>query len=322
MRKFCLFLALIGAAHSAQAETVWIDTDASIGSPFREVDDAYALVLAFHSPELKIAGLSTTWGNASLRHTTRVTLDLVQRFGAAKGARPSRVFAGAASPRDLGRRTSASDALAMISARQKLTYIALGPLTNLATFLRLHPNRADRIERVIFVGGHMREANLALGPNRSFRIHDANVFKDPAAAGVVLLSRIPLVLIPIEAASRLEINAADLRELKSSNLAGAYLERRSRVWLWFWRHIVKTKGGAIFDALAIIPSTSPNLLFIENRSATMDQAGNLIVSARLTNGARRVRYCTGFRPETKRLVLERLRSAPGQGEFPSESSRR
>jgi len=309
MRKFCLCLALIGAAYCAQAETVWIDTDASIGSPFREVDDAYALVLAFHSPELKIAGLSTTYGNASLRNTTRVTLDLVQRFGASRGAQPSRVFAGAASPGDLGRRTSASDALAVISARQKLTYIALGPLTNLATFLRLHPNRADRIERVIFVGGHMRDTDLALGPNRSFRIHDANVFKDPAAAGVVLRSKIPLVLIPIEAAARLEINAADLRELKRSNLAGAYLERRSRIWLWFWTHIVKTKGGAIFDALAIIPPTRPELLFIENRFARMDPAGNLIVAPRLTNGARPVQYCTGFRPGAKRFVLERLQRA-------------
>lgn len=313
MRKFCLSLALLWAAHCAQAATVWIDTDASIGSPFREVDDAYALILAFHSPELRIAGLSTTYGNAPLRHTTRVTLDLVQNFGASRGARPSRVFAGAESPRDLGQRTAASDALAAMAARHKFTYIALGPLTNLATFLRVHPDRADRIERVIFLGGHMHEADLALGPNRSFRIHDANIFKDPAAAGVVLRSKIPLVLIPIEAAARLEIDAADLRELKSSNLAGAYLERRSRIWLWFWTNIVKTKGGAIFDALAIIPSTRPDLLFIENRSARMDQAGNLIVAPRLAKGARPVRYCTGFRPGTKRFVMERLRSGSRKG---------
>ncbi len=72
--------------HDAEAERVWIDTDLSIGSPIREVDDAYALVLALHSPEIQIAGLSTSYGNAPLGQTTRATLDLVQRFGDVGGA--------------------------------------------------------------------------------------------------------------------------------------------------------------------------------------------------------------------------------------------
>src|SRR5947207_9313691 len=112
VRKFCLFLSLICLAHYAQAGTVWIDTDVSIGSPIREVDDAFALVLAFHSPEIRIAGLSTTYGNAPLSQTTRAARDLVERFGQPAGLTVDAVFAGAGSASDLGRRSAASDALA------------------------------------------------------------------------------------------------------------------------------------------------------------------------------------------------------------------
>jgi purine nucleosidase len=306
MRKLCAFLAILCLASSVRAATVWIDTDVSIGSPIREVDDAYALVLAFHSPEIRIAGLSTTYGNAPIGQTTRVARDLVKRFGRPAGLTVDHVHAGAGAASDLGRRSAASDALAATLQKQKITYLALGPLTNLATFLRLHPNAAKRIERVIFVGGQMSGAKLAFGPKQSFHIHDANVFKDPAAAEVVLRSKIPLVLVPIATASRLLIDETDLQDLSTGGSAGVYLASRSKIWLWFWTHIVKTNGGPIFDALAIIPMTRPELLSMRKQYARMDEAGNLVMTSRLTNGARRVRFCAGFASGTKPVVMQRL----------------
>jgi pyrimidine-specific ribonucleoside hydrolase len=196
--------------------------------------------------------------------------------------------------------------LAAILQKQKVTYVALGPLTNLATFLELHPKVADRIERVVLVGGQAPGASLAFGPTGSFHIHDANVFKDSAATGAVLRSNIPLTLVPIATGSHLLVDEADLRQLERSGDAGNYLSRQSKIWLWFWTHFVKTSGGPIFDALAIVPPTKPALLSIRKRYARMDQAGNLVVTPRLTNGARPVRYCTGFAPGLKRFVMQRL----------------
>ena len=231
---------------------------------------------------------------------------MVRRFGHSAALEVGDVFSGAASPSDLGRRTAATDGLATAARQRKLTYIALGPLTNLATFLQLHPRLADRIERVIFVGGHASRDDLTLGPRRSFRIHDANVFKDSKAAGAVLRSKIPLTLLPIATSSQLTIDRADLRALERSGGAGYYLSRRSRIWLWFWTNFVRTNGGPIFDALAIIPAAKPGLLSIEKRYAKMDDTANLIVTSRRTNGARPVGYCTGFSPATKRFVMGRL----------------
>jgi inosine-uridine nucleoside N-ribohydrolase len=308
MRALSLLGAIFGFVRVLSGETVWIDTDVSIGSPIREVDDAYALVLAFHSPEIRIAGVSTTYGNAPLGHTTHAAREIVGLFGNDANLKAEEVFVGARSPAELGRPSESSEALAKVLENNSVTYIALGPLTNLATFLKLHPECARKIRRVIFVGGQAEGATLTLGPGGSFHIHDANVFKDPAAATAVVRSNLPLTLVPIEAASKLLLNKEDLLELERHGGAGSYLSRRSKVWLWFWTQFAKTDGGAIFDAVAIVAATRPELVWREARYAKMDGAGNLRVTRGLTSGSRRVRYCMSLRPKTKSVVLQRLLS--------------
>ncbi|MEP6699372.1 MAG: nucleoside hydrolase [Verrucomicrobiota bacterium] len=305
MQKRFAFAAFIAVGCRVGAATIWIDTDVSIGSPIREVDDAFALVVAFHSPEIHIAGISTTYGNAPLAYTTRKAQFLVQNFGRPAGLTVAQVFPGAESARDLGRGTSASEAFARELRKQNVTYVALGPLTNLATFLQLHPEMTKRIERVIFVGGKERGDNLGLGPNHSFRIHDANVFKDPAAVKVVLRSSIPIFLTPIRTSAGLMIDGEDRRGLRQDGPAATYLSHHSTAWLWFWRHVAGTNGGPIFDALAIISVTRPELISVKRRYAQLDRSGDLVVSSSLTNG-RLVRYYDSFDPKAKAFVLGRL----------------
>jgi inosine-uridine nucleoside N-ribohydrolase len=306
MRGLSLLGAVLGLARVAAAGTVWIDTDVSIGSPIREVDDAYALVLAFHSPEIQIAGISTSYGNAPLGQTTRAAQEMAEQFGAPANVTPAKVFRGAGSPAELGRRTQASDALAAQLRKERVTYIALGPLTNLATFLRLHPRLAHRIDRVIFLGGQAEGTTLAVGPNGTFRVHDANIFKDPAAAEAVIQSKLRLTLIPVSAAKNLMVTRDDLRALDGHGGAGNYLARQSKVWIWFWTNIVRTKGGLIFDALAVAGAARPGLLALEKRYARVNEARDLVVTRRPATGARPVTFCAGFSAETKPFVMERL----------------
>jgi inosine-uridine nucleoside N-ribohydrolase len=305
VRKALLFAAVFALARAALAESVWIDTDVSIGSPFREVDDAYALVLAFHSPELRIAGISASYGNADLGRATRVAREMTERFG------PSglRVFAGAQSPEDRGARTEASEALANALTKGPLTYLALGPLTNLAAFAERHPDLARRIRRVIIVGGQPEGTSLRFGPSKTFSIHDANIFKDPRAAAVVLASPMPITLAPAATAAELLITEKELRDIEGRAGAANYLARRSKVWLWFWTHIVRTNGGPIFDALAVAAAAKPALISTDRGYAQLDQAENLVVSSQPMTGSRPVRFCRSFAPELKSVVLERLRNS-------------
>lgn len=298
--------AFAWALQSASAATVWIDTDPSIGSPFREVDDAFALILAFHSPELEIAGISTTYGNTSLKAATRITQDLTVRFGRrSRGAKNIAIHSGAHSPRDLGRATPATEGLRHALQKEELTYLALGPLTNLATFQTLHPALARRIKQVLVVGGQSPNEPLAFGPNGFLRVHDANVFKDPAAMAALLRSDLPLTLTPVATSSRLLLNAADLKSLRRSE-AGIFLHRHTRVWIWFWRNIVRMSGGPLFDALAVLAVARPELVRTERRYATMNEARDLIVREERTRGARAVRYCAGLDPAARAFVRERL----------------
>ena len=313
MRKAALFLCLaLNCVYEATARTsVWIDTDPAIGPPWREVDDAFALLLAFHSPEVRIAGISSTYGNVGLTRTTTVARDLARRFGRPARLTASNVYAGASSPSDTTKRTAATDALAAALRRTRLTYVALGPLTNLAAFLNLYPELSGRIERVIFVGGRSPGQQLTFGPTGSLRVHDANVFKHPAAAAAVLRSSIPIVLAPVEISSQLALTREDLRRLRASGPAGDYLFRRTRIWLWFWTSFVREKGAPVFDVLAILPAIQEGLLVTEERFAKLDARSDLVAHRKREHGSKPVRFGGAVRPNTKALVVRRLqRRAP------------
>lgn len=185
-------------ARAGETRRVWIDSDLAVGSPWREVDDGYALLLAARSPGLRIAGISSSYGNASLPITTARTRE---SLGLALAVSP-----GARSAADLGLATEATRGLKAALRQIKLTYIALGPLTNLATFIQLHPGLATRIDQIIMVAGESASANLAFGPAKIFRVHDANVRKDPDAARTILRTRIPILLAPIETSTRLLVD--------------------------------------------------------------------------------------------------------------------
>jgi len=122
----------------------------------------------------------------------------------------------------------------------------------------------------------------------------------------VLATKIPLTLMPIATGSQLALNEDDLRELDREGDAGRYLSRRSKVWLWFWKQFVKTDGGPIFDAGAVVAQPGRNWSSAKRGMQRMDGARNLLVTRRLTSGARRARYCTSFAPATKQAVMQRL----------------
>lgn len=313
MTRLAVFLGALFFAVTAVGRTaVWIDTDPAIGAPWREVDDAFALILAFHSPELRIAGISTTYGNAPLPRTTAVARNLVRRFGKSAGLTTVDVHPGASSSSDGALNSAATEALARAVRRERLTYIALGPLTNLAAFLHQHPALASRIERVILIGGRSPEMSFTFGPNKSFSVHDANLFKDPAAAAAVVRSSRPLLLTPVEIAPQLALTPEDLRALKRGGPAGRYLYQRTHVWSWFWRTIMREKGGLVFDVFAILPPVRPSLLQTETRFVAFDEEGDLVAYREDQAGRRRVQFAVRTKPQARTLLLKRLSAKPAQ----------
>lgn len=274
----CAGALVLTLAHSCPALTpVWIDTDVSIGSAVREVDDAYALILALHSPELRIAGLSTTYGNSSEDNVHRVATGLVTRFGDPLHLSGREIYSGASSKRSLGQPSAASENLAKALREESLTYIAR------------------------FLGGGPNPRPLKIG---WFKAHDANVLKDPEAVRIVLASGVKIRLVPIAVAVDLTITRADLNDMARKSAAGRYLKHNSRTWIWFWTEVAKRPGGALFDALVIIAAAQPRLVDFEPATAQTNGKGNLVTVDGRKAGT--VRVARGFRPIAKSFLLRRL----------------
>ena len=233
--------------------------------------------------------------------------ELVAQFGGVAGLSQADVHRGAQSRRDAAK-TAAADALAAALRQRRLTYIALGPLTNLATFLSQYPELAGRIERVIFVGGRSPGTVFAFGPTGGLQIHDANVVKDPEAVRAVLASKVPIALAPVEASSRLVLTKASRLELREASPAAQFLYGKSRLWLWFWTAVVQHGGGPLFDGLAVLAAARPDVASSERRQAWVRPTGELVAQKQSTPGARPVEFYTRLRPGWDQVVVERLKS--------------
>lgn len=294
---------------------VWIDTDPSIGVPFHEADDGFALIQAFHSPELRIRGISSTYGNAGLATTTRIAREMARRFGGSAGITDAQVFAGAASARDLGKPTAATEALRAALAERPLTYLALAPLTNLATFLTLYPEAARRIEHVIFVGGRSPGERFRAGRWNPYEFTDGNFHKDNAAAAILLAVGPPLTLIPVELALRWPLLPEELARIgREGGPAGRYLADKARLWMRLWRLCFGTEGGIVFDCLAVLAASHPQLLVHERRYAAImhadffDHPRNVHLVASPEPGgisAREVIFCRRAATDLRAVLISR-----------------
>ena len=85
-------------------------------------------------------------------------------------------------------------------AERPVTFVAIGPLTNLGLLLRERPDLANAIERIFIMGGavgvpgNVHDADAAY-PNY---VAEWNVFIDPVAASIVLESGVPVTLAPLD----------------------------------------------------------------------------------------------------------------------------
>jgi len=198
------------------------------------VDDALALILAFHSPELEVKAVTGVNGNVPLEQVfenIQKVLSLIQpqpkpiiAKGAGQPLKGRTIYAHSVHGKDgLGGATidrkrgeewwqfsqDRADALITKMAHQypdEMTLIAIGPLTNLALAIQRDREGMEHLEEIIIMGGAVRtRGNVA--PHAEF-----NIFSDPLAAKIVLESELPITLVPLDVTHQVSLTPQWMEE--------------------------------------------------------------------------------------------------------------
>jgi pyrimidine-specific ribonucleoside hydrolase len=294
---------------------VWIDTDPSVARGGHEVDDGFALIQAFHSPELVVRGVSVVFGNAPLPTAWPIGKEIVEKFGP-KGVE---AYKGAGGAEDLGRETEASEAIECALRNERLTILAIGPVTNVATVLKLHPELTKNVVRIVAVAGRRPGQRFVARPDQPQAFRDFNFELDPAGFQVLLDSKVPIVLAPWELSSKVWIEREDLELLDRGGPDTKYLVPPALDWLEWWHKNLGTDGFNPFDTLAVGYLTSPDLLQCSDLKAQVETAPDdvtqeagtrmkpyLYVSADFKSARRPVTYCYDASGKFKEDLLQRL----------------
>ena len=264
---------------------VIIDTDPG-------VDDAFALLLAMRSPELKIEAITAVAGNVPLSFTLPNALRMVEIAG--KTDIP--VASGASAPliRRLVTATyahgenglggvvfpepklsavpePASELIRGIIRKypHEVTLITLGPLTNVATALKIDPELAPLIRGIVMMAGSLSGGNIT--PAAEF-----NVYVDPEAARIVFQSGIPLTMIGLDVTRHTALTDEHVRVLQSGNNpvsdAAAKIARRAVDNNREHGYLI---GPNMHDSLAVTAFLDPSILRWKEYYVDIETTGEL-----------------------------------------------
>ena len=220
-----------------------IDTDPG-------VDDALALLMAMRHPATQIVALTIAAGNVGLGHTVRNALKLCEVAGVELPIYPGCAVPLVCDPEDAayvhgrdgfgdtgytpanGRAQDEHAALAMLRLSREhageLTFVMLGPLTNLALALRLDPTLPQRVPRLVIMGGAVTGRGNTRVPV------EFNFGFDPEAAHIVCSAWPQFELADWEATLRHGIAHTDFDAwLERGDAVGRFydaISRQTRAW--------------------------------------------------------------------------------------------
>jgi inosine-uridine nucleoside N-ribohydrolase len=250
-------------------------------------DDAIALLLALASPELELLGVTTVAGNQTLEKTTANAIRVLEFAGRSDVT----VAAGADRPLvrepfvatyvhgetgldgpDLPPPQSAPvsrhavDFLAdkIREVDGQVTLVPVGPLTNVALLLALHPDA--RPERIVLMGGAIAEGNVT--PAAEF-----NIWCDPEAAARVFASGIEVTMVGLDVTHKALFSTAHIGRL--AGRVGEMVTQLLRFYGRFHREVYGFDGSPIHDAVAVAHVLRSELLETKHLNVEIDVESEL-----------------------------------------------
>lgn len=198
------------------------------------VDDALALILAFHSPELEVKAVTGVNGNVpseKVFKNIQKVLSLIQPHpkpviakGVDQPLSGKTIYAHSVhgvdglggAKIDMGKgkeywylsQDESHDLIIKMALQHpdEMTLIAIGPLTNLALAIQKNQKAMKKFKEIVIMGGAVRtKGNIT--PHAEF-----NIFSDPLAAKIVLDSGLPITLVSLDVTHRVTLTSQWVEE--------------------------------------------------------------------------------------------------------------
>jgi len=251
-------------------------------------DDALAIVLAVKSKKLKIAAITTVAGNSTVENTTRnarYILELLKEknipiySGATKPLKQDLVQAvvhdksGLTEIRPENEEQLTNNApekiISLIAdSPQKITLVAIGPLTNIAMAIKKNPQVMLKIKRIIIMGGALRV------PGNKSRVAEFNFFVDPEAAKIVFDFPVKKILVPLDICNKIRLSVRDFKQIENKILR----EKLLKMIIPFSQNTRKNEGFTgimMYDVLAVFSLLKPNFIKTKDYDIKIETKGKL-----------------------------------------------
>ena len=251
------------------------------------LDDALAIGLAVARPEIDLLAVTSVGGNADVRHCTENALRLLHAFGrsdipVAEGAagpltgevvRATAIHGEGGIGRTVLPKSPAAarpeGAVALIArilrdSTETVAIAPIGPLTNIAILIRLHPGLVERISHLSIMGGSIGEGNTTISA-------EFNIYADPEAADIVFRAGIPITMMGLDVTHQATLDAAAAGRLRATGTGSGAVAAElvdfaiERVGQWY--------GGtttAIHDAVAVAHLAIPDLVSVAGYNVRVD----------------------------------------------------
>jgi inosine-uridine nucleoside N-ribohydrolase len=265
-------------------EKVIIDTD--IGD---DVDDAFAVGLAFASNEVKIIGFTSAWGDTPLRS------QMLDRLLCATGRSDIPVATGIITESKTSFSQSAwakagierqhPDAVTFLLDQVKknpgqITLVSIAPLTNIGAAIDQDAQTFSKLKRVVVMGGSIRkgyDTRASAGPDPQY-----NIYSDISAARKLFLSGVPIYLMPLDS------TIIPLGEVMREQLFTASTPLTDALTLLYqqWSQSYRLVTPTLFDAVPVayvirpeLCPTTPLFISVDNKGYTREASGPANVQA-------------------------------------------
>lgn len=266
------------AEAGAKPQLVVIDTD--IGD---DIDDAFAVALALKSPELRILGITTTFGDTELRAR------LLERYLRAAGYGGIPVAAGPETKTDNGMTQAAyakgwagkprADGVELLlnTIRRhpgQVTLIAIGPLFTVQAAIKKDPATFRRLKRVVMMGGSIYRGYGEVNGKPRPAEPEWNIDRDPAGMRALLASGVRVYMMPLDS-TQIPLHEIDRERIfTGGGPLGRQVAELTREWVAGTP--THSPTPTLFDPVAVTYAMHPELCPARPMRIKVDDKGQTL----------------------------------------------